>query len=146
MFCSLPVPVINFLPFQYMLCDNGQNSFMSSLPYTEQAVGISLYSEGHCRRNGLRLWLVVCPSHKPRIQLLSELRFPVWLGESHLPMKVLDMPSPPSTVTPLLPLCTHLPAALLMHLAPEDCFLFSQQLGTSPGGGNPVSLSAIQML
>lgn len=44
MFCSLPVPVINFLPFQYMLCDNGQNSFMSSLPYTEQAVGISLYS------------------------------------------------------------------------------------------------------
>lgn len=44
MFCSLPVPVINFSPFEYMLCDNGQNSFMSSLPYTEQAAGISLHS------------------------------------------------------------------------------------------------------
>lgn len=128
-----------------MLCDNGQNSFMYSLLYPEQAVWISLY-------NGRTLqeeWASLAGGlSQPQAQNIAPqwAQVPIvagWVPPTH---EGPDHAKPPSTTTPLLPLCAHLPGALLMHPAPEDCFLFSQQLGTSSGRGNPVSLSAIQMV
>lgn len=53
---------------------------------------------------------------------------------------------PPIHSVTLLPLCTYPPDVLLLHLALEGCFLFSQQRGTSWGLNNPVSCSVSQML